>query len=497
MGTGTESRRSARRFPVGPTVALPAAALLLGALSLLYPSTPSYDQWAWLIWGREITQFDLQTTGGPSWKPLPVMFTVPFALFGGAAPDLWLVVARAGAVLSLMLAFVLAGRLCEAAWGTEAAPRRGIVALVAGAVAAGMVLLQLGYLRYAALGDSEGIANAAGFAAIIWHLDRRWRAALLAATAVALLRPEMWPFLGCYGAWLWFAEPQLRRWLVGCAVAIPILWFVPEYIGSGDFLRAASRAQLPNANSPAFADSPFIQLLENGTRMIPRPLQPLVLLSLPFIGWAAWRRRWTPIAVFVLAAAWVLVVAAMTQAGFAGNRRYLMLGTSLLCVLGGFGVGSLLVLVRRGAEAVSPTLVPVASVLFALLLPIAAVSQASDRRIDQYERLDRGLKRSALHREKLAGAVELAGGKERLLACGAVSTENYQVTRLAWFLGLHTAEIEARPVVATGDERAPAPGTAFQAASPGRDGPRPLPPIGSRKAGKSGPWIVFQACQSV
>src|SRR5689334_23990564 len=75
---------------------LAAVALALGALSLLYPSTPTYDPWAWIIWGREIAHLDLQTTGGPSWKPLPVIFTTVFSVFGSIAPNLWLAVARGG-----------------------------------------------------------------------------------------------------------------------------------------------------------------------------------------------------------------------------------------------------------------------------------------------------------------------------------------------------------------------------------------------------------------
>ena len=65
-----------------------AAIVGIAALSLLIPSTPSYDPWAWLVWGREIVHLNLQTTGGPSWKPLPMIFTTVFALFGRAAPDL-------------------------------------------------------------------------------------------------------------------------------------------------------------------------------------------------------------------------------------------------------------------------------------------------------------------------------------------------------------------------------------------------------------------------
>ena len=86
--------------------------LALSALTLLFPSTPTYDPWAWLLWGREILHLDLVTDGGPSWKPLPVMFNVPFSIFGvEAAPYLWLWIARAGALLALAMSFRLARRL--------------------------------------------------------------------------------------------------------------------------------------------------------------------------------------------------------------------------------------------------------------------------------------------------------------------------------------------------------------------------------------------------
>ena len=56
--------------------------LALAALAHCLPAGPTYDPWAWIIWGREITEWDLDTRTGPSWKPLPVLFTTPFALAG-------------------------------------------------------------------------------------------------------------------------------------------------------------------------------------------------------------------------------------------------------------------------------------------------------------------------------------------------------------------------------------------------------------------------------
>ncbi|CAA9488976.1 MAG: hypothetical protein AVDCRST_MAG30-1224, partial [uncultured Solirubrobacteraceae bacterium] len=78
-----------------------AACLAAAALSLLAPWALAFDPYAWLVWGREIAGGTLDTSAGPSWKPLPVLVTTPLSLAGGAAPEAWLVVARAGALLGL------------------------------------------------------------------------------------------------------------------------------------------------------------------------------------------------------------------------------------------------------------------------------------------------------------------------------------------------------------------------------------------------------------
>src|SRR4051812_49792069 len=52
---------------------------------------------------------------GSSWKPLPVLFTAPFSVFGDAAPQLWILVVRAGALLAVLFAFRVASRLAGTA----------------------------------------------------------------------------------------------------------------------------------------------------------------------------------------------------------------------------------------------------------------------------------------------------------------------------------------------------------------------------------------------
>jgi hypothetical protein len=39
---------------------------------------PTQDSWSWIVWGREVLHFSLDTTSGSSWKPLPVLFTTVF-----------------------------------------------------------------------------------------------------------------------------------------------------------------------------------------------------------------------------------------------------------------------------------------------------------------------------------------------------------------------------------------------------------------------------------
>src|SRR5918992_719658 len=51
-------------------VRLIAACIALASLSLLLPSEPSYDPWAWLVWARELTHLELDTYGGAGGEAL-------------------------------------------------------------------------------------------------------------------------------------------------------------------------------------------------------------------------------------------------------------------------------------------------------------------------------------------------------------------------------------------------------------------------------------------
>src|SRR4051794_38970833 len=250
----------AAHAPARPWRLLVLGCLALAALSLLLPSVPTYDPWAWIIWGREIAQGDLVTTTGPSWKPLPVIFTTPFSFAGDdGAPLLWLVVARAGGILAFAMAFRLGKRL--------AGP-------VAGLIAAGSLVLADEFIRNFFRGNSEGILVALCLWAVERHLDGRRRDAFLLGIGAALLRPEVWPFIALYGLYLLISDRKLSTFLLvgGGGLSLLILWFVPEYIGSGDFLRAANRARQPNPDSAAFAAHPFVEVFNRSASVLSLPV---------------------------------------------------------------------------------------------------------------------------------------------------------------------------------------------------------------------------------
>ena len=421
--------------------------LVLSALTLFFPSTPTYDPWAWILWGREITQFDLTTEGGPSWKPLPVLFTVPFSFFGEeAAPLLWVWIARAGALLALALSFRVARRLVG-----------GPAGIVAGLFAAAFLFSSFKYIRDAALGNSEALLAALTRWAFERHLDGRRDHALYLGFAAALLRPEVWPFLGLYGVWLWFREPALRVRVAVLGGLIPLLWFGPELWGSGDPFRAGSRANKPNPGSAAFADNPGLEVIKRFNQVTIKPLLGAALIAVLHAA-VVWRRRREQRAtlfLFLTGAAWLLLVAAMTAGGFAGNQRYLIVTTAAACVLGGVGIGRIFEGVQRWVTRVSDSpRTGLAAAASAFVIGVVVLSPVIAQKVDNARiTLDR-LRYEASIWEGLREVVDKAGGRGRLLSCGGVYSGPFQTQMVAYTLGIHGIQV--------GWTETPAPGVAFR-----------------------------------
>ena len=421
-------------------VAIAAGCLALAGASLLLPIPPAYDPWSWLLWGREVTRLELSTADGPAFKPLPVVITTLLAPLGAAAPPLWLLVSRLGGLASLALGFVVARRLAGG----------GALGALAGAGAVMGIALTDGFLLHAAVGNGEPLFVALALAAIATALERRHGWALLIGALAALLRPECWPFLAAYAAWRAALDPGLRPAMLLGALAIPAAWLVPEWLASGEPMRSGGRALVPNPGAPALADRPALETLSRACGLLFLPTAAAALVAR---GRAA-----VPAAA---GAAWLVLVALMAEVGFSGEERYSLPGAALIAVSGGVGMAYLM---RLASRSLGQT--PAVALALAMI-PFAAI------RIEGASALAPQLAHEAALAAALPEAVEAAGGRERLLACGRPAVGRLRGPLLAYHLDLEKRRVRAdgKPAQVTFRSRLRR-GDALEPHSPPRARPR-------------------------
>jgi len=494
------SRSRTRSLNLSPSrggrfyVWLTLLALAVSALSLLFPSTPSYDPYSWLIWGREIFHGQLHIAGGSSWKPLPVIFTTVFALFGSAQPNLWLVVARAGAVVTALMSVKLTVRIT---WSLVSQSRVGALrrgeswlgrtVAVAPAVLAGAAVLicttfTKGYPGNMMLGYSEGVMTAAFLIAVERAWDGHHRQAFALCIIPCLDRPEVWPIWGLYGLWLMWRDRGARRLVIGLGILMLALWVVPQKLGggSGGIFGLVSHAQGNHSlNSAVNTSFPFWN--ELAYKLWPLVLERLEFASLLLIGYTAylvvrarsrlgsWRgavERYPAAVAAALAGIfgflWWLGIAVETEAGFAGNPRYAVIGVMLVCVSGcaayGWACVGLTTLVarawgriRRRSHARQGTLSNrsltwlAAAATLLLLVVFALVPDRFTNRMPTISSIRYALRYQARLREEFAALIRREGGAQKLMGCGSMMTNNFQVTMLAWDLDVPIYFIQALP----------------------------------------------------
>ncbi len=402
-------------------IRLLAVCLVLGALSLLLPSEPSYDPLAWVIWGREIAHLSLDTSGGPSWKPLPVVFTTLVAPLGeldrAIPPALWMALARAGALLALAMAFRLVFRLGGG----------GAAGALGGAVAVAALCLTPDWFQFTAHGSEAPMAVALMLWAVERHLDGRAGHALVLGTLACLLRPELVPFLALYWLWAWLARPPLRPALAAVAVVLPAAWVVPEWIGSGNPLDGGKQAASQPVWSLSLAEQPWLRALER----IHNHAGPVVevLVAVAMAG-AMLRRRWTVVALAGAALAQAGVYLLMTEAGFSGNPRYVLPALAVACVLAGVGA----------AVIAARPVVPATAGLAAVALLALWFGEAQVTRLE-HEVRQVGL-RMEIHRD-LGRAIARVGGPRAVAAVGPATANRALHSRIAWELGVPMGAVES------------------------------------------------------
>jgi hypothetical protein len=414
----------------GRIAALMVAALVLGAAIvcvLAIDFSPGFDAFGWLVWGHQLLFGHLTTTSAPSWKPLPFIFTVPYALAGSAQPRLWLITSTAFAFAAPVFGARAAYRLCGPCPGRPYAP-------AIGAVFAGCGVLGLGgYWHLITIGSSDPMVVALCLAAIDFHLGKHPRIAFAALVLAGLGRPEVWPFLGLYALWLWRAHPSMRIMLAAGVALIPLSWFaIPAFTSKSPFmsgdLALGFKAQL-HGN----------KLTGTVRRFLDDEPWPMHVAWLAAVVLAAVRRDRTELVLAGAAVVWVAVEIAFALHGWPASPRYLLEPAAVLTVLAGAEVGRAFAIPSGAPLALRIAGPVVAGALALALLPtvssrlreahrLALVAQATTARID-----------------RLRAIVVADGGARGILACGLPVTHFGDQSTLAWEIGVNVGNVGHKP----------------------------------------------------
>jgi hypothetical protein len=138
----------------------------------------------------------------------------------------------------------------------------------------------------------------------------------------------------------------------------------------------------------------------------------------------------------------------MTQAGYAGNQRYLIIPTAAIAVLAGIGAARVIqgaaLLARRRLGEGAARVAAVASLAVAL----AAAAPVIGFKLDNVTTIADSLEYEASLWTELEDAIGEAGGGESLLACGSLYSGAFQTQMIAYELhvkGIRISIFKTRP----------------------------------------------------
>jgi hypothetical protein len=424
---------------------LTAAGLLAVSLGIvLYArARPGYDPYGWLVWGKLTIHLKLDTNGAPSWKPLPFLFTAPYALVGHYALWLWMVTSVAISLSGLIFAWRIAFRL------TYSRPERRYASYLAGLFAAAFLLAMqdpvgnLTYTHYILSAESDTMIVSLCLLAVDLHLTGHHKAAFWIWWLGALGRPEVWPFYGLAGLWLWRYVPSYRRWLYASLVLLAFLWFGIPGLSSKSLLTAGNVAE----NSPrAIHGNKITGTITRFHELLPNTVWLAAVLT---VAWAAWRRR---MAVLVLAGGavlWVLIEIAFAIHGFPAVPRYMFEAGAVVGILAAVFIGRIVhelpallsSLARRVAGARTTASLASQVGTWGTVLAVVIISGSLLGAAHHQYRLERADLRLQRQRTvllgRLSGVVRTLGASN-MFACGQPNIPIAYQSVFAWYAGIKT-----------------------------------------------------------
>jgi hypothetical protein len=416
-----------------------AVAMLVVGLIIVHwaRARPGYDPYGWLVWGHLTLHGKLDTNGAPSWKPLPFLFTLPYALTGKHALTLWMITAFGSSMAGVVFAWRVAFKL------VDAPPERRYAAYLAGLVAGAALLGIFQYLHSIFSAESDTIIVTLCLAAVDCMLERRFRWALWIWWLAALGRPEAWAPMGLYVLWAWRYQPEMRRQIVAGLVLIPVLWFGIPAITSKSAFSAGSLAERSprelHGNKITGTLSRFSEL--NAASVKIAAAIAVVL--------ACFRRDRAVLMLAGGVALWVVVEAAFALHGWPAVPRYMYEAAGGVCVLAGVFAGRVILdapaVLRWVGQRIdqprlswlsSPVTAGLASGFVLLVFALSLHGAARNRLI--YERTDLSDQRARTHEILLLNQVVQRLGGPKIRGCGKPNIGIAFQSVLAWDLGTNT-----------------------------------------------------------
>jgi hypothetical protein len=431
-------RPPASRFPLGGArsyvlVAVGVAVLLGVSLALIVwaKTRPGYDPYGWMVWGYQTLHGSLDLGGAPSWKPLPYVFDVPYALFGHYQLWLWMT----SSVAVSLAGCLFAGRIAYRLTRNYAVDSDRWPALAAGVFAGAALLGLQSYMHYILSVQSDTMITTLGLAAIDAYISGHPKLAFVVGCVAGLGRPEVWSTLAPATVWLWFKRPSMRLLLVGGWIVVLGFWFgVPTVTNNRPFLAE----QLALKSPRELHQNKIIGTIHRFTALTWLPVQLGALVALAM---ARWRRNWTVLLLGLSAVTWVVVEIILVLRGLPGVPRYLFEPAAIETSLAGAALGWILIEIRRASVARAIRAVGALAAL-ALVVPMvpAALARVRDERSDlKHERL----RTTIINR--LSGTINAVGGYKRVRACGHPVTNVEYVSILAWYTHLNVGKVGYLP----------------------------------------------------
>lgn len=413
--------------------------MLLLAVSVLLVKVaqvrPGYDPYGWLVWGHLTLHGKLDTNGAPSWKPLPYLFTLPYALAGRQAVYLWMTTAFAVSLSGMVFAWRVAF------WLVGAPAQRRYAAHAAGLVAALAVAGISRYPHSILTAESDTMIVAMCLAAVDCMLCRRYRWAFWLWWLAALGRPEAWALLGLYFLWAWRKVPTMRWQMVAGVALVLALWFGVPALTSKSLFSAANLAE----NSPRALHGNKV----TGTfgRFLALNAPPIKIAALVAVILAVLRRDRRVLTLAVGVLLWVAVEIGFALHGWSAVSRYIYEAGAGLGVLAGVFVGRVILDAPQVLEwmrlQVSPRLAGLASLIVVAGFALSLASTARSRVV--YEQDDLSGQRTRATEIKLLNRVVDHLGAARILACGHPNIGIGWQSVLAWDLGTNVGMLFYNP----------------------------------------------------